>query len=411
MAWSLRPLLVGLFLLTLTSFSQANSTEGDDLSKKLRSQPEAWLVMDLASNTTLAQKNQDERINPDDLVHLMTLFTALEILQGDAQRLQEAVSIDTKTVSLLVGTQRLYMVPGETQPLETLLKAIAVMNAEDAALAVAEHLGGSIENFVELMNTKAREIGLEQSSFTWPIARHDQQSTVRDIAKLCSILRDRYSATYHWFKLEELDIGTNTFRNRNPLLWKAENIEGVISSNNDTTFITHWHRVGNSNGDMQRDILSVLVRGKNTATATNDVLTLLRFGRTNYESIKLFDAGEEISTISVLMGNQQNLSIGPLSTLWVTVPRSQLLQRGTGGLSSTLEYLSPAIAPIKRGQVIATLHVFFEGKHIEDFPLYALHDIGPGSFVSRFIDYVLLRIQQNPDPTSNLQPSINESTK
>lgn len=360
----------------------------------LNSEARAWIVVDGASGFVMGSHNADLPVNPGDLVQLMTLYTALEMIGGDASRLDEPVTISARDSLRPLSARRLYLVAGEKTPLKTLLNGIAVVAAEDAALAVADHLAGSPEAFADKMNEAARAIGMRHSKFVSPIDAREQQTTARDLATLAMTLYKRHPEAYAWFSQREFAFTNHTQRNRNLMLWKGEGINGVMGNAENTDLVSSWHRlVANSEGAVARDIFSVLIGGRNADLSTNDMLALLRFGRLEFETIRLFEADTTIKKIDILTGNRDELAVGSDKPIWVTVRRQDIVARGTGGFSTTFEYMAPAIAPVSKGDPMGTLHVYFRNKPVADFTLVAMHDVGPGSFLSRFVDSVRLRMK------------------
>lgn len=360
----------------------------------LNSEARAWIVVDGASGFVMGSHNADLPVNPGDLVQLMTLYTALEMIGGDASRLDEPVTISARDSLRPLSARRLYLVAGEKTPLKTLLNGIAVVAAEDAALAVADHLAGSPEAFADKMNEAARAIGMRHSKFVSPIDAREQQTTARDLATLAMTLYKRHPEAYAWFSQREFAFTNHTQRNRNLMLWKGEGINGVMGNAENTDLVSSWHRLAaNSEGAVARDIFSVLIGGRNADLSTNDMLALLRFGRLEFETIRLFEADTTIKKIDILTGNRDELAVGSDKPIWVTVRRQDIVARGTGGFSTTFEYMAPAIAPVSKGDPMGTLHVYFRNKPVADFTLVAMHDVGPGSFLSRFVDSVRLRMK------------------
>lgn len=360
----------------------------------LNSEARAWIVVDGASGFVMGSHNADLPVNPGDLVQLMTLYTALEMIGGDASRLDEPVTISARDSLRPLSARRLYLVAGEKTPLKTLLNGIAVVAAEDAALAVADHLAGSPEAFADKMNEAARAIGMRHSKFVSPIDAREQQTTARDLATLAMTLYKRHPEAYAWFSQREFTFTNHTQRNRNLMLWKGEGINGVMGNAENTDLVSSWHRLAaNSEGAVARDIFSVLIGGRNADLSTNDMLALLRFGRLEFETIRLFEADTTIKKIDILTGNRDELAVGSDKPIWVTVRRQDIVARGTGGFSTTFEYMAPAIAPVSKGDPMGTLHVYFRNKPVADFTLVAMHDVGPGSFLSRFVDSVRLRMK------------------
>ena len=103
--------------------------------------------------------------------------------------------------------------------------------------------------------------------------------------------------------------------------------------------------------------------------------------------------------------------MGSADAIWVTVPRQDIVSRGMGGFSTQFEYMAPAVAPVRTGEVIGKLRVYFQNKHIDDFDLVAMHDVGPGSFLSRFVDSVRLRMKpaDNQSHPVVVEPRAEES--
>lgn len=380
-------------------------------SVELKSNPQAWVVMDGLSGFVVEQSNSQTPINPGELVHLMTLLTALEIAQSDPQleRMQEPVTFAPEDGLHTQTARRIYLIGGESAPLETLLHSIAVLGAHDAILAVSRHLAGSHEEFVARMNATAHELGMQQSHFTSALAADDQISCAHDLALATRALFQRHPQAFAWLKEKEFSFSGYTQRNRNVLLWKDDNIGGVMSSADGTSLIGSWHRLAQGE-TAPRHIFAIVLQGEQSEAAANDILALLRVARVDYETVRLFAAHTPIKSIDILTGNRDKLTVGSPTDIWITVSRQAIASRGTGGFSAQFKYLAPAIAPVQAGQTIGTLSVEFDQKPIAEFPLQALHDVGSGSFLSRFVDSVRLRIKPSGASTDAPDSQKNAST-
>lgn len=379
----------------------------------LTSEASSWVVIDGLSGNVMVQSAADKTFNPGDLVQLMTLYTALELAKADAScdRMAENVSITPADSLRAQGQRRLYLISGEPAPLRTLLNGIAVLVAEDAALAVARHLAGSPESFVRSMNAFARELGLKQSHFTAPIAAPNQTMSALDLARVAIALHKRHPEEFVWFSQKEFDFAGHTQRNRNLMVWKGRDVGGIMSNAQSTDIVSSWHRAKDEKV-MPRHIFAVLIGGNTGEAATNDMLTLLKTGRLEFETINLFSADVPIKRIDILMGNRDTLEVGSNKEIWVTVRRKDLVNRGTGGFSAQFNYLAPAVAPIKAGETVGKLSIFFENKPVADFELQALHDVGMGSLLSRFVDSVRLRMKPAGDQSTPqmLRPTLHPRT-
>ena len=113
---------------------------------------------------------------------------------------------------------------------------------------------------------------------------------------------------------------------------------------------------------MPRDVIAVLLGGQTSDLTTADVQTLLRHGRLEYETLRLFPANTLVTKIDILTGNREKLEVGSADAIWVTVPRQDIVSRGMGGFSTQFEYMAPAVAPVRTGEVIGKLRVYFQNR-------------------------------------------------
>ena len=392
-------LLCALLVLTAPILTTAHAATGH-----LSLQAKSWVLMDALSGSIMEQKQDRRVVNPGELVHLMTLYTALERLKElKAQGKEiETTTIHADDVAQAQSLRRIYLAPHEKVDVQVLLRAVAVVNANDAALALARHTADSAEAFAEHMNRFASLLGMTDSSFVGPIVQQNQKTSARDLALLAAALYQRHPSQFAWLNDKTFSYAQHRQRNRNLLLWKGHATDGIMASSTNRDLISSWHRKAGESVQ-PRHIFAVLLGGLSSETAINDMQTLLINGRTNYETVRLFPANVPIKKIDILSGNRETLELASPKEVWVTVRRQDIEARGTGGFSAQLRYLAPAVAPVKAGDPIGTLEIYFENKHVADFPLHAVHDVGQGSFLSRFVDSVRLRMK----PVETPQKPIN----
>lgn len=391
------------FVGLLSLFSVLPEARASGKDPVLASSPKAWVLMDGTSGFVMSAHEKDTAFNPGELVHLMVVYTALETVDGNKKALNAPVSISSTDVLRSNNSRRLYLVPGEPHPLKTLLHGIAVTGAEDAVLAVASHIAGQSGDFAQRMNQTAKKLGLTKSRFVSPTESAANRMSAHDLALLTASFKKKFPQAFQWFSEKEFSFTTHSLRNRNQLLWRGSGINGVMSSADNTSVVGSWHRDANKTV-MQRDVIAVLLGGRNADLTTADVQTLLQYGRLEYETLRLFPANTRVTKIDILTGNREKLEVGSADAIWVTVKRQDIVARGMGGFSTQFEYMSPAVAPVKTGEVVGKLRVYFLNQHIDDFDLVAMHDVGPGSFLSRFVDSVRLRMKPAEDRVESTAP-------
>ena len=351
--------------------------------------PGTWILLDAASGAELKSRGADIVKNPGELVSIMTIYTALEIMNEKGIAPEDSMIVPLSDSTSQENLRRIVLKPGQATPFLVLLKAIAIVGAEDAALVIAQKLAGSEANFVKRMNSVASELGLSSSRFTAPIASKEQLSTSADLACIARALMHKYPQAFSIFSEKEFEHAGHRQRNHNPLLWRSPEISGAVFDSSGTGLIGTLSRADNDRPPRQL-IVSIIGVASQDQTV-NAAINLLRSGKLDFETLHLFAKEQPVTKVSVLSGNRDTLDVGCDQEIWVTLPRKTILSRGVGGFSTKLEYMYPLIAPIKSGEHIGTLKIFFDGKQIAEHPAIALNEIGKGSFFSRFIDTVRLK--------------------
>lgn len=348
-----------------------------------------WTLMDSTSGIVLQENGQHKKVNPNDFVSLMTLYTALKIIEDKGISWSSTTSITSEDAALTTSQKRIFLIPNTPVSIETLLRSVAILGAEDSSLVLSSFLAATHENFAKKMNDFAAALSMRDSRFVSPIFHPDQVSSAYDLALLAVSIRREFPQVFAWFKEKDFSYSHHSQRNTNISLWKNDEIDGVMANTTCSELITSWSKKASSD----RGVLAVLLKGTDTEKTISDALDLLKIGRTEYESICLFEPKVPIAKVEVLRGNREGIDVGALRAIWVPVSRKNLMVRGTGGLSCTLEYMSPLTAPIKENDFIGTLHVNFEKERIASFPIYALHDVGEGSSFNRFVHSVRMKLE------------------
>jgi len=340
------------------------------------------VLIDGASGAVLYEKRAHTAVNPGDLVCLMTLYSALRLSQS--RGIDQPVTIRYEDTQRSHSSRRIFLVAESQVPLKDLLHAVAVIGAEDAALAVARHFSASYSAFAEHMNRFAQEIGMRDSRFSFPVASFNQKSSAHDLALLARRLRHDFPQAFAWFSETTFSYNGHQQQNGNLSLWKNPHVNGVMAGTSNLDIITSWVR--NDQQNAPRVLISTVLQGSNKEKTVDESVELLRRGWLDFETIKLFDSKAVITRLDVLKGNRNKLEVGCEEAVWASVPHQALVARGTGGFSVTIEYKSPILAPVKKGALIGSLLVHFENTLLASFPLIALHEIGPGNLLTRLVD-------------------------
>src|SRR6516225_3987127 len=215
-------------LFGLTHLAAALAITSDAAHAEKYSPPTASIVVDGNSGAVLQASNPDALRHPASLTKIMTLYLLFERLEAGK------IKIDSKlTVSEHASEQaptKLGLKPGQTIALEDAIKAIVTKSANDAAVAVAENLGGDEDRFAKLMTQKARDLGMTRTTYTNAsgLPDDDQITTAaRDQALLGRLIQKRFLRYYKYFSTESFVYHGLTMRNHNHLLGSIEGVDGI----------------------------------------------------------------------------------------------------------------------------------------------------------------------------------------
>lgn len=341
----------------------------------------AYILIDVNSGKIIAEKNSDEKLPPASLTKMMTLYVISTALSNEQVHLADPVRISQEAWK--IGGSRMFVKEGQQVSVEELLKGIIVDSGNDACVAMAEHLGGSESGFTEIMNQQAKNLGMTNSHFTdsTGLPDKDHYTSAKDLAVLGRALIENYPQYYHWYKQKWFTFNGIRQPNRNRLLWRNSQVDGVKTGH---TSDAGYCLVSSAKHDNMR--LLAVVLGSPTETArADDSERLINYGFRFFETHELYKSGTAITQLSLYKGETDKISIGVGEAQYVTIPSGQY-QR----LSVTTKIPKYVEAPLKKGDKIGELVVKFDNAIIANQPLYALQNAPSGGIFTRLKDSVRL---------------------
>lgn len=344
--------------------------------------PQAILI-DADSGGVLFQRNADELVHPASMSKLMLLLMLFEALRAGE------VTLDTEVVMSLHAWRTggapsrgsaMFVPLGKTAKVDELLKGIVVQSGNDAAIAIAEKLGGSETAFAKEMTEKARRLGLKKSTFRNATGLHDPEHlmTVRELAMLARLIIRDYPEYYPLFAQREFTYRSHKFGNRNPLLGVVAGVDGL-----KTGYIKEsgYSIVASAKIDSRRLILAI--GGATTPEdRKDDARRLFDWGFKNFSEVRLFDAGEVVGHARVWGGERMYMPLTGDGGVHIVLPRFPANQK----LTARIIYNGPLMPPIKKGDRVATLRVVTSTEASNEVPLYAADDVRQAGFMRRGLD-------------------------
>ena len=344
----------------------------------------AHILVDMDSGRVLAESNADARLEPASLTKIMTAHIVFRALRENKVKLDDEVLVSEK--AWRTGGSRTFIDVNTRVKLEDLLKGLIVQSGNDAAVALAEHVAGSEETFVKMMNEEARRLGMTGTSYVNATGLPDPNhyGTVRDLVKLTESTIREFPEYYPWYAIKEFVHNNIKQTNRNLLLWRDESVDGVKTGH---TKSAGYCLVASAKRDGMR-LISVIMGTKSEQERARETLNLLNYGFRFYEAHRLHGAGDTLAQGKVWKGAKRELPMGLAADLTLTVPRGQ-----HEGISTRLEIEPRIVAPLARGQVVGRVFVEQGGKVVREAPLVALEEIPLGGWFRRLVDTILLWFQ------------------
>ena len=342
----------------------------------------AAVLLDVDSDSVLFEKNGDELVAPASTAKLMTLeYVFNEIKQGRAKLTDEYVISENawrKGGAPSHGSTMFAAIHSRVS-LDDLIRGIIIDSANDACIAIAEAMAGNEAEFGAKLTQRAREIGLEKSTFTNATGYSDPnlRVTPRELAQLARYIIQTYPEFYPLFSEREFTWNKIRQQNRNPLLAMGIGADGLKTGE---TAEAGLNLVGSA---VQNDLrLVVVITGaRSEKERADEARKMLDWGFRAFEARVLFAEGQTVGEAKVFGGERSYVPLVGPGTIRLMMPRS-----GGERLVARLVYTGPVPAPISKGQSIGKLKVWRGENLALEVPLKAADDVGKGSMSHRAMD-------------------------
>ena len=343
------------------------------------------ILMDAGSHAVLFEKNADELTAPASMAKTMTAEVVFNEIKNGRLNFDSEFMISENAWRKGgggSGGSSMFAKVNTSVRLEDLLRGLIVQSGNDAAIALAEGIAGTEENFARMMNERAKQIGLTKSTFrnATGYGHPEQKTTVRDLAKLALHIIETYPDLYKLFGEREFTWNKIRQQNRNPLLFLDIGADGLKTGNIEES---GYGLIGSAVQNDQR--LIVVVNGlKSAKDRATESRKLLDWGFRAFETQQLFDAGQVVGEAQVFGGNRRSLPLVSKKPIRVLVPR------GDGErVTARIIYTGPLKAPIQKGAEVARLQVNRGDMQALEMPLYANEDVQEGTLSQRALDGLL----------------------
>jgi len=340
------------------------------------------ILIDADSGTVLFERNADKVNPPASMSKLMTTEVVLHAIAEGKLKYEDEMTISEnawRKGGAPSGGSAMFAALNSRVSVRDLLHGVMIQSGNDACIALAEGIAGSELAFADMMNKRARELGLTQSNFTNSTGLHEPEHkmTARELAKLAQHLIKTYPQDYKIYAEREFLWNKVRQQNRNPLLAMGIGADGL------KTGFTKEAGYGLTGSAVNNNLrLIVVVNGfKSMKERADESRKLLEWGFRGFEARPLFAAGETIGEAKLYGGARSRVPLVSPTAVRLLVPRST-----SDKLSAKIVYSGPVMAPVEKGKAIGTLKVSRGENVVLEVPLQAGEDVGVGGLPQRAFD-------------------------
>jgi len=359
----------------------------------------SYLVLDLTTGQTLAERNADAPSDPASLTKLMTAYLVFQALRDKKLTLEQTLPVSKLAWSERKGGGSLMFIDTTMTPkVDELLKGVIVESGNDASVALAEAVGGSVDAFVGMMNRQAQAWGLKNTAFknVTGLTQPGHTSTARDMAAIAAHIISDFPEYFPYYSIKEYKYNNIAQPNRNLLLRRDPTVDGMKTGYTEAagycllaTAQREFPNLGPAGGAGKRRIMTVVLNTTSMEARANESQKLLNWGFLAFDTVRLFDDGKPIVTPQVWKGTANVAKLGAGRALFVSVPK------GEGDkLQTKIERSDPLIAPLAKGQRVGKILVSTSsGTAVADVPLVVLEPVEQSGILGRAWDAIRLWIK------------------
>ena len=365
----------------------------------------SYLLLDVTANQILAAKDIDSAVEPASLTKLMTAYLVFDALRSKKIDLKQTFPVSERAWKM--PGSRMFIDPKMQVPVEDLIKGMIVQSGNDATMALAEGVGGSVERFVQMMNDQAKALGMKSTGYKNPegLTESGHTTTARDLSVLATRLMADFPEYVGFYAIKKYRYpGTPAANdsNRNLLLFRDPTVDGLKTGHTDAAgfcmiatakrdfpaLVSSGAPAGSPAATGSRRLLSIVLGAASENARANESQKLLNWGYTAYESVKLFDANQAVVTPPVWKGAAAQVKLGRTQSIIVAVP-----QGSAAKVKTQVMRADPLLAPIAKDQQVATLRITLADQPLLDVPLVALEGVEQAGIIGRAWDAIRLWIK------------------
>ena len=286
----------------------------------------SFLLLDLTTGQVLAQREADASADPASLTKLMTAYLVFEALKERKLSLEQTLPVSKRAWDERKGGGSLMFIDTTMRPkVEELLRGMIVQSGNDASVALAEGVGGTLDQFVTMMNRQAEAWGLKNTSFknVTGLTEAGHKSTARDLAAIAAHIIGDFPSMYTYYSIRDYRYNNITQPNRNLLLRRDPTVDGMKTGYTEAAGYCFIASAVREFPNGKRRLLAVVLNTTSMEARANEAQKLLNWGYLAFDAVRLFDDGKPLATPEVWKGKVREAKLGASGGFVVTVPKGE----------------------------------------------------------------------------------------
>ena len=364
----MKKIILTIIILPLVAYCQSFVPNAPELDLK------SYILIEPNTNTVIAEFNSADLIEPASMTKVMTGYVVSDQIKNELISLNDQVLISEKAWKM--EGSKMFIEVGKKVSILDLLKGIIIQSGNDASVAIAEYVGGTEDGFVDLMNSYAGALGMNDTNYinSTGLPAEGHFTSARDLATLTAKFINNFPDEYALYKEKQFTFNNIKQLNRNKLLWRDESSDGVKTGHTSTA---GYCLIGSAERGNMR-LITVVAGSDSDNDRFLSTQRLLEYGFRFYATKKYFDPNKEYVSAKVWGGRSEQIQLGVSDEISITLPRTSFKD-----IKVDYEYKSNVQAPIIKGQVMGSLKIISDGEVVKTGDLIALENVEAKGFFGR----------------------------
>ena len=364
----MKKIILTIIILPIVAYCQSFVPNAPELDLK------SYILIEPNTNTVIAEFNSSDLIEPASMTKVMTGYVVSDQIKNELISLNDQVLISEKAWKM--EGSKMFIEVGKKVSILDLLKGIIIQSGNDASVAIAEYVGGTEDGFVDLMNSYAGALGMNDTNYinSTGLPAKGHFTSARDLATLTAKFINNFPDEYALYKEKQFTFNNIKQLNRNKLLWRDESSDGVKTGHTSTA---GYCLIGSAERGNMR-LITVVAGSDSDNDRFLSTQRLLEYGFRFYATQKYFDPNKEYVSAKVWGGRSEQIQLGVSDEISITLPRTSFKD-----IKVDYEYKSNVQAPIMKGQVMGSLKIISDGEVVKTADLIALENVEAKGFFGR----------------------------